>query len=472
MIVHLMDLKHLPLTPMRRRNMVMVEVLPVETPTLGDRSYLAHDGNVALVVDPQRDIDRLTALAAARGVRITHVAETHMHNDYVTGGLALSRAAGASYLVNAADPVSFACTPVSDGDGLDIGTGMRLRVLATPGHTVSHLSYVLEAGGEVVGVFTGGSLLYGSTGRPDLLGPGHTGALARAQYASAHRLADELPDSAEVFPTHGFGSFCAASQPQARSSTIGQEKRSNPVLTLGEQAYVEALIAGLDAWPAYYAHMGAANIAGPAGPDLSPPRRADAAQVRRRIQAGEWVVDLRDRVAFAAGFVPGSFSFPLDGSFATYLGWVIPWNKPVTLLGETPEQVGHAQRELVRIGIDRPAAAATGRVQDWAGGQPLAALRLAKFGDLAAARDGRDLVVLDVRRRLEWEAGHIAGAAHIPFNELPGRIAEIPQGEIWVHCRSGYRAIVVASMLAARGRVAVSVDDDFDHAGAAGLQLA
>jgi glyoxylase-like metal-dependent hydrolase (beta-lactamase superfamily II)/rhodanese-related sulfurtransferase len=453
----------------------MVEVLPIETPALGDRSYLAHDGKVAVVVDPQRDIDRITALAAERGVRITHVAETHMHNDYVSGGLALSRAAGASYLVSAADPVGFARRPVRDGDTLQIGTGLQLRALATPGHTFSHLSYVLETAAGVVGVFTGGSLLYGSTGRPDLLGPDHTGALARAQYASARRLADELPDSAEIFPTHGFGSFCAATQSQARSSTIGAEKRSNPALTLSEQAYVEALIAGLDAWPAYYAHMAAANIAGPAGPNLSPPRRADAIEVRRRIRAGEWVVDLRDRVAFAAGFVPGSFSFPLGGSFATYLGWVIPWNKPVTLLGETPEQVGEAQRELTRIGIDRPAAAATGRAQDWAGSQPLASLRLAKFGDLAAAlaaRGGDGLVVLDVRRRLEFQAGHLAGAAHIPFSELPYRRNEIPAGEVWVHCHSGYRSVVAASMLAAGGRPVVSVDDDFDHAQAAGLALA
>ena len=452
----------------------MVEVLPIETPTLGDRSYLVHDGQVALVVDPQRDIDRITALAAERGVRITHVAETHMHNDYVTGGLALSRAAGASYLVSAAEPVGFACRQVRDGDAVAIGAGLQLRVLATPGHTFNHLAYVLQAPTGVIGAFTGGSLLFGSTGRPDLLGPDHTGALARAQYASARRLAGELPDAAEIFPTHGFGSFCAATQSQARSSTIGREKQSNPALTLDEQAYVEALIAGLDAWPAYYAHMGAANIAGPAGPDLSPPRRADAAEVRRRIQAGEWVVDLRDRVAFAAGFVPGSFSFPLGGSFATYLGWVIPWNKPVTLLGETPQQVSDAQRELVRIGIDRPAACATGRVQDWAGGRPLASLRLAKFGDLAAAlaAGGDGLVILDVRRRLEFQASHLAGATHIPFSELPDRLGDIPPGEVWVHCHSGYRSVVAASLLAAHGRPVVSVDDEFDNAQAAGLALA
>ena len=454
----------------------MVEVLRIDTPTLGDRSYLAHDGDTALVVDPQRDIDRVTSLAARLGVRITHVAETHMHNDYVTGGLALSRAAGASYLVNAADPVRFDRTPVRDGDSLEVG-GMRLRVLATPGHTFTHLCYVLEAGGQVTGVFTGGSLLYGSTGRPDLLGPDHTATLAHAQYASAQRLARELPDSAEIFPTHGFGSFCAATQAQALSSTIGQEKQLNPVLTAGEQRYVDALLAGLDAWPAYYAQMGPANIAGPPGPDLAPPRRADAAEVRRAIEAGEWVVDLRDRMAFAAGFVPGSFSFPLDGSFATYLGWVIPWGTPVTLLGETPEQVAAAQRELVRIGIDRPAAATTGQPQDWAGGRPLATLRLAKFGDLAAAsaaagdRPGEP-PVLDVRRRLEWEESHITGATHIPFSELPGRYDEVPAGEVWVHCHSGYRSMVAASMLAARGRRPISIDDDYANAETAGLPLA
>ena len=454
----------------------MVEVVPVETPTLGDRSYLAHDGETAIVIDPQRDIDRVSALAAGLGVRITHVAETHIHNDYVSGGLALSRATGASYLVNAADPVAFGRTEVRDGDVAQVGATMAVRALATPGHTFTHLSYVLTAGEQVVGVFTGGSLLYGATGRPDLLGADNTAALARAQFGSAHRLARELPDTAEIFPTHGFGSFCAATQSEALSSTIGREKQVNPALTREERNYVETLLAGLDAWPAYYAHMGPVNTAGSAPADLSVPRRADPAELRRAIQAGEWVVDLRDRVAFAAGFVPGSFSFPLDGSFATYLGWAVPWGTPVTLLGQTPEQVGQAQRELARIGIDRPAGAATGQPRDWAGGRPLAALRLAKFADLAAAaaaaaRDGGEVAVLDVRRQQEWEASHIAGAVHIPFNELPGRLGDLPPGELWVHCHSGYRSVVAASMLAARGRAVISIDDEFDNAEAAGIPV-
>ena len=449
-----------------------MEVLPIETPALGDRSYLVHDGEAALVIDPQRDTDRVIALAADAGVRITHVAETHVHNDYVTGGFALARAAGASYLVNADDPVAFDRTPVSDGDAVEIG-GMRVRVLATPGHTYTHLAYVVEAGSDVAGVFTGGSLLYGSTGRTDLLGPGATAALSRAQWASARRLARELPDTALIFPTHGFGSFCSATQSAATSSTIGQEKLANPVLTLDERAYVESLLAGLDAWPAYYAHMAPANLAGPAGPDLSPPRPADAAQLRRRIEAGEWVVDLRDRIAFAAGHVPGTFSIPLDQRFATYLGWLIPWGTPLTLLGDSPEQIAWAQRELARIGIDRLAAAATGRPETWAGERGVASMRLAKFGDLAAAMDageGRP-VVLDVRRRLEWVESHIAGAVHIPLHELPGKIAELPPGDVWVHCESGYRSTVAASMLAARGRRVVGIDDDFASAAAAGLAL-
>jgi len=141
-----------------------VEVVAIDTPALGDRSYLAHDGEVALVVDPQRDIDRVLALAAARGVRITHVLETHLHNDYVTGGLALARATGAAYHVNAADQVAFDRVPASDGDVIEVSPVMRVGVLATPGHTFTHLSYVLEAGGHAHAVFTGGSLLCGFSG--------------------------------------------------------------------------------------------------------------------------------------------------------------------------------------------------------------------------------------------------------------------------------------------------------------------
>jgi glyoxylase-like metal-dependent hydrolase (beta-lactamase superfamily II)/rhodanese-related sulfurtransferase len=448
-----------------------VEVAAIDTPALGDRSYLAHDGEVALVIDPQRDIDRVLALAAARGVRVTHVFETHLHNDYVTGGLALARATGSAYHVNAADRVAFDRVAVRDGDVIEVGPVMRVRVLATPGHTFTHLSYALEAAGHPHAVFTGGSLLYGSTGRPDLLGAAHARELAHAQFASAHRLAAELPPEADVYPTHGFGSFCSATQCEGTFSTIGRERQVNPVLIVEEDRYVTQLLAGLDAFPAYYAHMGPANAAGPPGPDLSAPRRADAAELRRRIAAGEWVVDLRARRAFAAGHLPGTLSFDLDGSFATYLGWLIPWGTPLTLLGHTPEQVAEAQRELVRIGIDRPAAAATGQAGDWAGGRALRSYPVADFADLSAVRHHRPVVVLDVRRDSEWDLSHIAGAVHIPIHQLPARLADVPDGEVWVHCEAGYRASIAASFLDAAGRTVVAVDDEYARAAAAGLPV-
>lgn len=450
----------------------MIEIIAIDTPTLGDRSYLVEDGEVAFVVDPQRDIDRVLDLAQVRGLRVTDVFETHIHNDYVTGGLALARATGAAYHVNAADPVSFERTPVEDGDVIEVGPSMRVRALATPGHTFTHLSYVLEAPDRAPTVFTGGSLLYGSTGRPDLLGPTHTGELVKRQYASAHRLAEVLPDDAEIYPTHGFGSFCSATQSEADRSTIGRERQVNPVLSQDEQAYVDELLAGLDAYPAYYAHMGSANSAGPDAPDLTAPATADPGELRSRIEAGEWVVDLRSRTAFAAGHLVGSLNFGIDGSFATYLGWLIPWGIPLSLLGETPEQVADAQRELVRIGVDRVETAATGTPGEWSGGASLGAFPRASFEELAMVRHHRPVTVLDVRRNLEWIQSHIDGALHVPLHDLLGRVGEVPTGEVWVHCQAGYRASIAASVLAAAGRRVVAVDDEFDRAARAGLPMA
>jgi len=459
-------------------------IIPIQTPTLGDRSYIVHDGEVAFVVDPQRDIDRVLAVLDEHAVRLTDVFETHLHNDYVTGGLALARRTGAAYHVNADDDVSFERTPIRDGDTVEVGTRIRVTAIATPGHTFTHLSYALSdasppdgatdgrsAGVDAsVGVFSGGSLLFGATGRPDLLGEQHTDSLAHQQHASAHRLASLLPAEAGVFPTHGFGSFCAATQSDATESTIGQEKESNPVLTQDEETYVRELLEGLGAWPAYYAHMMPANAAGPSEPDLSPPSTADADELRRRIEAGEWVVDLRNRTAFAAGHAPGTLNFGIDGGFATYLGWLITWGTPVTLLGDTPEDVAEAQRELVRIGIDRPAAHATGGPENWSDGE-LASFPTATFADLEQVRHHRGVVILDVRREDEYRSAHIEGAHNIAIHELPGRVAEVPPGEVWVHCASGYRASIAASLIDASGRTPVAIDDSFEYAEKVGLHL-
>jgi hydroxyacylglutathione hydrolase len=451
----------------------MIEILQIDTPSLGDRSYLATDGTVALVVDPQRDIDRVLGLAAERGVRITHVLETHLHNDYLTGGLALARETGAAYHVSAADQVAFDRVPVSDGDVLEFTPSARVQVLATPGHTFTHLAYVLAGvSGDPVAVFTGGSLLFGATGRTDLLGAAPAAELARAQHASAARLAAALPDRVAVLPTHGFGSFCAAAPAaSANSSTIGEEKARNPALTLGVDRFVAELLAGLDAYPAYYARMGPGNAAGPGAPDLSLPHQAGPAELRRRVAAGEWLVDLRSRRVFAAGHLAGSLGFELGNTLAPQLGWLLPAGTPVTLLGETAGQVATAQRELARIGIDRPAAIATGQPEDWAAGEPLASFPVRDFAALAAARRERPVTVLDVRRNLEWAAGHVDGAVHLPLHELAGRLGEIPGGELWVHCQAGYRAAVAASLLQAAHRQVIAIDDDFGHATEAGLPV-
>ncbi|WP_151770535.1 MBL fold metallo-hydrolase [Streptomyces abyssomicinicus] len=445
----------------------------LETQGLGNRSYLAGGARAAVVVDPPRDIDRLVEAAARRGVRIVAVAETHVHNDYVTGGLQLARLTGARYLVPAAASVSYDRVPVSDGDVEDVDEGLALRAVATPGHTPHHTSYVLEEDGRAVAAFTGGSLLIGGVGRPDLVEPRLTERLARAQHASAHRLAAELGDDVAVMPTHGFGSFCSSGEAGGEHSTIGAEKTSNPALLQDVDEFVGETLAGLDDIPAYYAHMGPANASGPGPIDLTAPRRADAGEIAGRLAAGEWVVDLRSRVAFAEGHVAGSFNFEIDGQLATYLAWMIPWGKPVTLLGASAEEVTRAQRELARVGIDRPAAAAVGSPADWVRpGERPSSFPRGTFADLAAALAGDErVVVLDVRRDGERSAGWIEDSVHIPIHRIHQRLDEVPDGTVWVHCAGGMRAAVAASMLDAAGRRVVAVDDGYAAAAEAGLTL-
>lgn len=441
----------------------MVDVTIIETSGLGDRSYLISDGEVAVAVDPQRDIDRVLELTG--DLRITHVLETHIHSDYVTGGLALAKATGAQYVVPAGEDVDFDRHAVEDGDRIDTG-GIHLEALLTPGHTHHHVSYVLrEESGDTVGVFTGGSLLFGSTGRTDLVGDDHTEKLARLQYHSVRRLADELPSETAIYPTHGFGSFCSATPPDGDASTIGEQRFSNPALTQDEQEYVDELLAGLAAYPAYYAHMGVINRAGPEAADLRPPKPVDAEELRQRIDDGEWVVDLRNRTAFAAGHLRGTYGFELSGSFVNYLGWLYSWGAPLTLIGADIQQVADAQRELARIGIDRLTGSATGDIRALADGATLGSYRVASFKDLVDALDAGAVTVVDVRQSHEFGNGHVRGAVNIALHELPERLGELAEDrELWIHCASGYRASIAAALLDRHQRRVVLIDDDYDNA--------
>ena len=435
----------------------------IETTGLGDRSYMISADGVGVVIDPQRDIDRVVDLAADRGVQVRLVLETHLHNDYVTGGPELAHWAGADYGVPAGDEVAYARVPAVDGDVLAAGP-MRFRVMHTPGHTHHHVSYVLaDTDGDVQAVFTGGSMLYGATGRTDLVAPEHTDELTHAQYHSVRRLADELPAGTPVFPTHGFGSFCSATPTSGDSSTVGEQVAVNPALTQDEQSFVDQLIAGLTAIPAWYSHMGPGNAAGPAPVDLSAPRLVDPEELSGRLAAGEWVLDLRTRTAFAAGHLPGALNFELAiANFVTYVGWLIPWGAPITLIGETEQQVADARRELVRIGIDRLAGAAIGSPEALAAGRELTSYPVSDFAGLAAAMAADpDLVVLDARRDDERAGGGVRGSLHIPIHELTDRLDEVPAGEVWVYCGSGYRASIAASMLARAGRRPVLVNGGY-----------
>ena len=439
------------------------EIVTIETPSLGDRSYLLISGDAAAAVDPQRDIDRFECVIRDRGLRLTHVFETHVHNDYVTGGLELARRAGAKYVLAAAEEVAYEHTGAGDGDEFAVGT-VVVRAVHTPGHTPTHLSYVVSEQGQPAAVFTGGSLLYGTVGRTDLIGAEHTEVLTRAQFHSARRLARDLPGEAGVLPTHGFGSFCSAQATSgATTSTIAEERLTNLALTLDdEDTFVERLLGGLTAYPRYYARMAPLNRSGPAPVDLSPAEPVDPVEVRRRIHAGEWVVDLRSRAAFARGHVAGTVNFEVGDSFVTYLGWTLPWGTPVTLVGDTMEEVVEAQTQLARIGIDRPAGGAAGGLAAWGAGADIRTYRRATFAELADAGD--DVVVLDVRRPDEWAESRIERAVHIPLHELEARLAEVPAGEVWVHCATGFRSSIAASLLDRAGRKVVAVDDQWTGA--------
>ncbi len=252
-----------------------MQITVIDTPQLGDRSYLVHDGHVALVIDPQRDVDRVEQAARDEGVRITHVAETHLHNDYVTGGLDLATRHDASYLVNAAETVGFARTEIRDGETLRVGD-LQVEVVATPGHTSHHVSYIVTHDGQQA-VFSGGSLLFGSVGRTDLADPELTEELTHAQYASVRRLVDRAEGDAGLYPTHGFGSFCSSGPATgADHSTVGEQTEANHALTdEDEEHFVRTLIANLTAYPSYYAHMGPANADGPGPAQLDLPSPLD-----------------------------------------------------------------------------------------------------------------------------------------------------------------------------------------------------
>ena len=439
-----------------------IQIINVDTPTLGDRGYIAHDGKTALVVDPQRDIDRVEQVLSDHSLALGAVVETHMHNDYVSGGLVLARKYQAKYITSADDPVSFDRVAARDLDEFSIGS-FGIKALHTPGHTFTHLSYILmDQKGKSSGIFTGGSMLHGSTGRPDLLGPEHAIQLAQLQHGSAHRITEFLDDATPIFPTHGFGSFCAATSTSGDSSTIQDERKSNPALQLSVERFVSETLAGLDVYPAYYKHMGPANIAGPGAIDLSELPRLSTDELLKRIAGDDWVVDLRDKELWAKSHLPGTMNFGVNGSFATYLGWLFPYERELVLISNKASDLSLAQRELVRIGIDRPSASYLGEVSDFS---EVLATEVVEFNDVPRALTDSEIAVLDVRRNSERRASHIVGSLHIPLHELSTRMNELSKDKTyWVHCAGAYRASIAASIVQNAGFKVVLINESYDKA--------
>jgi glyoxylase-like metal-dependent hydrolase (beta-lactamase superfamily II) len=425
------------------------------TPGLGDNSYLLVSGGEAALVDPQRDAWRFLAVAESRKLALRYVLETHVHNDYVTGALEVRAATGAEVAAPARGRYEFPHRGMAEGDEVRVGA-VRLVAMETPGHTPEHLSWLVyeDGAGDPVAVFTGGSLIVGSAGRTDLLGTDVADELTRAQFGSVRRLGG-LPPHVQLLPTHGAGSFCTASVPSMeRTSTIGDELARNPALAPRDaDAFVRQQLAGLRAYPAYYPHIAPINRRGP-GVLRSlprPPARA-AEDVARRLEAGAWLVDARDRQAFAEAHVPGSVNIELDSMFGTYVGWVTPFNSPLVLLLPDPVDTAlqEATTQLIRIGYERVEGHLDGGLDAWrSSNRPVRGYPTADVDDLCHAYlAGRPVQVLDVRQPLEWATGSVPGSLQVHLGDLPARLDRIPRDrEVWTACASGHRASIAASLL-------------------------
>jgi hydroxyacylglutathione hydrolase len=444
-------------------------LVPLVDEGLGNSAYLLDLGDGrALAVDPSLDLRAVDRAAAKRGPRIAYAAETHLHADFLSGARQLSADQGTAVLASAAGDRAFEHVRLRDGDEVDLG-GLTLRALATPGHTPEHLSFLLLDGHLELGVFTGGSLIVGAAARTDLVDPDLTDEFARAQYASVRRLAT-LPDATAVLPTHGAGSFCAAPPGTARTSTIGVEKATNPLLAApDEDAFVRALIAGLGSYPTYFTRLAEANRRGPL--ITTPPglTRLDAGQVRRLLVAGAVLVDVRPAADYAAGHVPGSMAIPLRASFATWLGWLLPPDVPIVVIRNPDQDPTDILWPALNVGYTTIVGELVGGVDAWtASGGQQRTTRLVQPSDVDTP------VVVDVRQHQEHVTGHLPDAHLIELGDLTDHAGEVPDGPVTVMCAHGDRSTTAASLLERTGRrdLAILTGGPADWAAATGRRLA
>lgn len=413
---------------------------------LGDASYLVVNGDAAAVIDPQRDIRPFVQAAREHGAEIRYVVETHVHNDYVSGGRELA-ALGAEVIAPAAGKLEFPHRPVEDGDVIDLG-GAKLLVTAAPGHTYEHVAYLgVTPSGEVRGAFTGGALLMAAAGRTDLLGRDHTEELTRLQWETAQKLRKLVPAAADVLPTHGAGSFCSATGTDlGRCGPMAVELLRNPALTARTYEEFRALhLASSIPIPGYYQYMAPINRRGPKVYGEPPrPRRLSPAEFER-LAGDTLVLDVRARADALAGLSPGALAIEESGSMLAYVGWLVPFNAPLVLVTYDAAQAERVTVDLFRIGYEEVRGFLP------ASGLPRAErIAPASAEELAAAlRSGR-VPVLDVRYAQEHRDEPLPGARPLPFDLAPQWAREV-RGPVYVVCASGQRAAMAASYLARLG---------------------
>ncbi|GMU39650.1 MAG: MBL fold metallo-hydrolase [Chloroflexota bacterium] len=427
-----------------------MEIVQFVADALGDASYLVVSGTQAAVVDPQRDVRPYLAAARARGATITHVFETHVHNDYVSGGPELA-ALGARIVAPADSGLRFPHQPVADGDEVTVGRA-RLRAVHAPGHTHHHTAYLaVDEDGQVTAAFTGGSIIIGGAGRSDLLGPDETETLTRLQWESAQRLQHLLPDHSELLPTHGAGSFCSSNSCSGeRRATLAAERPRNIVLASPDFETFRVLhLANPAPIPAYYRHMAPLNRRGPrlyGTPPVPPLQSPEGLEAIRR--AGALVVDVRDRLAFARAHVPGSLSLEEGGNMLAFAGWAVPFNAAMVLVTEDRAQADRVATDFFRIGYEDIRGAMPFEAWEHAS-RPAASLDAVTVAQ-ATRLLAEGARTLDVRFQRDVALLPVPGAEHRPF-DLVQEWASAIEGNPLIFCGGGSRATTVASMLQARG---------------------
>jgi len=429
----------------------MIEIEPVVEEGLGHSSYVVGLGDgTALVVDPARFPDRQRRVAAERGWHITWTADTHSHADYISGSPELA-ADGATFLASAGARLEVAHRPIHAGESVDVAAGVELRAIATPGHTPDHLAYLLLDGGTPVGLFSGGSLMVGAVGRTDLLGDEHREDLARDLYRALRAGILTLPDDLPVYPTHGAGSFCSAPASASRTSTIGRERATNPLLGIDdEDEFVETLVSGLGTFPSYFRQLPEINRHGPRlYPSVPALSRLALDTVQAHLVNGAVLVDARPIDAYSRSHPQGAISIEHRSVFASWLGWLVPLDQPVVFVLDDSTDREDLVRQCLTIGHEAILGELDGGIAAWADtGLPVASIPLVDPARMAAT-------VLDVRQDPEWTAGHLPDAIHIELGALTD--ATLPEGPITLMCGHGERAMTGASLLEAAGHRDLSV---------------